>query len=205
MTLYGDCSQRVQPIKSHHSALTNVCHASCTTSMEYISDRSTASSFLNRAVCWFGVHFQKRYFLEVLMNPLTSPSENISKFNATLDILKLSSIFFWLRPRHYGCYNSQISPHNSCPKITALAKIPSTLALQNSIFYLQYSSDLSTLLHSPITHHTTARVYSLVIISFYISSSSLILSGVLQPLHSLCRTSSLERTPSRLPSVCSSS
>src|SRR6218665_2878868 len=33
-----------------------------------------------------------------------------------------------------------------------------------TISYLQYSSNLSTLLHSPITHRPTARVYSLSII-----------------------------------------
>ena len=47
----------------------------------------------------------------------------------------------------------------SCPKITALAKSPSTHPLQNSISYLQYPSNLLTLLHSPIIHHTAARIY----------------------------------------------
>jgi len=55
----------------------------------------------------------------------------------------------------------------------------------NSIFYLQCSSNLSTLSHSPITYHPTARVNSLIIISFSISASSL--SEVLQPLLSLCQ------------------
>src|SRR6218665_3284183 len=36
---------------------------------------------------------------------------------------------------------SQTSPHNPCPKITPLAKNPSTHPLQNSISYLQYSSN----------------------------------------------------------------
>src|SRR6218665_542210 len=62
--------------------------------------------------------------------------------------------------------NSQTSPHNPCPKITPLAKNPSTHPLQNSISYIQYSSNLSTLLHSPTSHHPTTRVYSLIIISF---------------------------------------
>src|SRR6218665_413376 len=60
----------------------------------------------------------------------------------------------------------------------ALAKSPSTHPLQNCISYLQCSSNLSTLLHTPITHHSTARVYSLSTISFSISASSLILSEV---------------------------
>src|SRR6218665_2811295 len=76
--------------------------------------------------------------------------------------------------------NSQTSPHNPCPKITPLAKNPSTHPLQNSISYLQYSSNLSTLLHSPTSHHSTTRVYSLIIISFLVSPSSLILFEVLQ-------------------------
>src|SRR6218665_75005 len=93
--------------------------------------------------------------------------------------------------------NSQISPHNPCPKITSLAKNPSTHPLQNSISYLQRSSNLSTLLHSPTTHHPTTRVYSLVIISFHVSPSSLILFEVLQPLLCLRCTSSLERIHKR--------
>src|SRR6218665_1292690 len=51
--------------------------------------------------------------------------------------------------------NSQTSPHNPCPKITSLAKTPSSHALQNSISYLQHSSNLSTLLHSPTTHSSS--------------------------------------------------
>jgi len=62
----------------------------------------------------------------------------------------------------------------SCPKhhhhithvlqITALTNSPSTHPLQNWISYLQYSSNLSALLHSPISHHPTAQVYSLITI-----------------------------------------
>src|SRR6218665_3712390 len=37
----------------------------------------------------------------------------------------------------------------------------------------------STLLHSPTSHHPTTRVYSLIIISFLVSPSSLILFEVL--------------------------
>ena len=48
------------------------------------------------------------------------------------------------------------------------------------------------------SHHPTAKVFSLIIISFSISPSSLILSEVLQPLHSLCCTSSLKRLPKDL-------
>src|SRR6218665_3900737 len=59
--------------------------------------------------------------------------------------------------------NSQTSP-----KITALAKSPSMHPLQNCISYLQYSSNLSTLLYMPITYHPTARVYSLITVSFSI-------------------------------------
>ena len=99
----------------------------------------------------------------------------------------------------------QTSPHNPCPKITSLAKNPSTHPLQNSISYLQHSSNLSTLLHSLTSHHPTTRVYSLIIISFLVSPSSLILFKVLQSLLSLRCTGSLERTPKRPPSVCSSS
>src|SRR6218665_160954 len=82
--------------------------------------------------------------------------------------------------------------HNLCPKITSLAKNPSTHPLQNSISYLQHSSNLSTLLHSPTSHHPTPRVYSLIIISFLVSPSSLILFEVLQPLFCPRCTSSLE-------------
>jgi len=68
------------------------------------------------------------------------------------------------------------------------------------------SSNLSTLEHSPITHHPTAMVFSLVIISFSISASSLILSAVLQPLLSLCCTIAFwNERKRRPPSVCSSS
>src|SRR6218665_4206659 len=101
--------------------------------------------------------------------------------------------------------NSQTSPHNPCPKITPLAKNPSTHPLQNSISSLQYSSNLSTLLHSPTSPHPTPRVYSLIIISFLVSPSSLILFEVLQPLLCLRCTNSLERTPKRPPSVRTSS
>src|SRR6218665_807405 len=101
--------------------------------------------------------------------------------------------------------NSQTSLHNPCPKITSLAKNPSTHPLQNRISYLQHSSNLSTLLHSPTSHHPTTRVSSLIIISFLVSPSSLILFEVLQPLLRLRCTSSLERTPKRHQSVCTSS
>src|SRR6218665_1747453 len=46
--------------------------------------------------------------------------------------------------------NSQTSPHNSYPKITSLGKSPSKYPLQNSISYLQHSSNLSTLLHTKL-------------------------------------------------------
>src|SRR6218665_791161 len=101
--------------------------------------------------------------------------------------------------------NSQTSPHNPCPKITPLAKNPSTHPLQNSISYLQYSSNLSTLLHSPTSRHPTTQSYSLIITSFLVPPSSLILFEVLQPLLCLRCTNSLERTPKRPPSVCKSS
>src|SRR6218665_1194952 len=58
------------------------------------------------------------------------------------------------------------------------------------------------LLYSPTSHHPTTRVYSLIIISFLVSPSSLILFEVLQPLLCLRCTSSLERTPKRPPSLC---
>src|SRR6218665_1619957 len=86
-----------------------------------------------------------------------------------------------------------------------IAKNPSTHPLQNCISYLQHSSNLSTLLHSPTSHHPTTRVYSLIIISFLVSPSSLNLFEVLQPLLSLRCTSSLERTRKGPPSVCTSS
>src|SRR6218665_142642 len=92
--------------------------------------------------------------------------------------------------------------HTFCESV---AKNPSTHTLQNSISYLQYSSNLSPLLHSPTSHHPTTRVYSLIIISFLVSPSSLILFEVLQPLLCLRCTNSLERTPKRPPSVCKSS
>ena len=72
--------------------------------------------------------------------------------------------------------NSQTSPHNFFLQITSLAKSPPTHPLQTSrpISYLQCSSNLSILLYSIITHRKTARVYSLIIIPFSISASSLI-------------------------------
>src|SRR6218665_1851952 len=100
---------------------------------------------------------------------------------------------------------SRTSPHNSYPKISKLAKSPSTHPLQNSISYLQHPSNLSTLLHSQTSHHPTTRVYSLIIISFLDSPSSLIVFEVLQPLLCLPCTNSLEPTLERPPSVCSSS
>lgn len=48
------------------------------------------------------------------------------------------------------------------------------------------------LLHLPAIYHLTATVYPLIIISFSFSASSLLLSGILQPLLSPCRTRSLE-------------
>jgi len=49
------------------------------------------------------------------------------------------------------------------------------------------------------TYHPTARVYSLIIISVSISASNLIHSEVLQPLHSLRRTSSVGLYRNGLP------
>src|SRR6218665_1876641 len=90
-------------------------------------------------------------------------------------------------------------------KLLHWLKVPSTHTLQNSISYLQYSSNLSILLHSPTSHHPTTRVYSLIIISFIVSPSSLILFEVLQPFLCLRCTNSLEGTPKRPPSVCTPS
>src|SRR6218665_1918719 len=109
------------------------------------------------------------------------------------------------RSRTRSHENSQTSTHNPCSKITSLAKNPSTHPLQNSISYLQHSSNLSTLLHSPTSHYPTNRVYSLIITPFLVSPSSLILFEVLQPLLCLRCTNSLERTPKRPPSVLTSS
>src|SRR6218665_2264610 len=86
--------------------------------------------------------------------------------------------------------NSQTLSYNSYPKITSLAKSPSTHPPQDSISYLQHSSNLLTLLHSLTSHHPNTRVYSPTIISFLVSPSSLILSEVLQPLLCLRCTSS---------------
>src|SRR6218665_2193960 len=63
--------------------------------------------------------------------------------------------------------NSQTSPHNLCPKITSLAKNPSMHPLQNSISYLYHSSNLSTLLRSPTSHHPPGSTRS----SSYLSLS----------------------------------
>src|SRR6218665_3584477 len=97
--------------------------------------------------------------------------------------------------------------HHITPVLKSLhwLKIPQRIHYKNSISYLQYSSNLSTLLHSPTSHHPTTRVYSLIITSFLVSPSSLILFEVLQPLLCLRCTNSLERTPKRPPSVCKSS
>ena len=99
---------------------------------------------------------------------------------------------------------SQTSPHNSYPKSLHWLKVHQRIHyIQNRISYLQHSSNLSTLLHSPTSHHPTTRVYSLIIISFLVSPSSLVLFEVLQPLLCLRCTSSLEQTPIKgPPSVC---
>src|SRR6218665_1716801 len=69
------------------------------------------------------------------------------------------------------------------------------------VAYLQRPSNLSTFIHLPAINHLTAQVYSFIIfISFSISVPSLIFSELLQPLLSLCCTSSLERTLKRPPS-----
>src|SRR6218665_204823 len=74
----------------------------------------------------------------------------------------------------------------------------STHPLQNNFSYLLCCSNLSTLLHSPIiTHHPTFRVNSLIIISVSILPSSLILYEVLEPILSLCCTSSFKQTPKK--------
>jgi len=61
-----------------------------------------------------------------------------------------------------------IVPYKVDMMIWILAKSPSMHPPQNCISYLQYSSNLSTLLHSPITYHPTDRVYSLITMSFSI-------------------------------------
>jgi len=63
---------------------------------------------------------------------------------------------------------------------------PSLHPLQNCVSYLHHTSKRSALLHSPIIHHLTARSIH-IIISFSISTSSLILSEILQPLLSQFR------------------
>src|SRR6218665_1546120 len=94
--------------------------------------------------------------------------------------------------------------------ITPVQKSLHWLKIPQRIHYkiasLTYNtSNLSTHLHSPTSHHPTTRVYSLIIISFLVSPSSLILFEVLQPLLCLRCASSLERTPKRPPSVYTSS
>src|SRR6218665_4001915 len=79
--------------------------------------------------------------------------------------------------------------HHITPVLKSLnwLKVPQDIHYKIvSLTYLrvQYSENLSTLLHSPTTHHPTARVYSLIVISFFISLFSLILSQVLQTLPS---------------------
>src|SRR6218665_2919765 len=69
-------------------------------------------------------------------------------------------------PKHH-----HITP--ACPKITSLAKSPSMHPLQNSISHLQCPSNLSTLLHSPTSHHPTASSSSYLSLSRPPISSSL--------------------------------
>ena len=97
--------------------------------------------------------------------------------------------------------------HHVTPVLKSLHWLKVLQRIHCKIVSLTYkhSSNLSTLLHLPTSHHPTTRVYSLIIISVPISPSSLILSEVLQPLLCLRCTSSLERTPKRPPSVCISS
>ena len=59
--------------------------------------------------------------------------------------------------------------HHITPILKSLnwLKIPQRIHYKiASLVYLQHSSNLSTLLHSPTSHHPTTRVYSLIIIIF---------------------------------------
>ena len=93
--------------------------------------------------------------------------------------------------------------HHITPKITSPTKNPSTHPLQNSMSYTY--NTLQTFQPSYIRQLLTIQppgIYSLVIISFLVSPSNLILFEVLQLLlcvYMLRCTSSLERTPKRLP------
>ena len=78
-------------------------------------------------------------------------------------------------PKHH-----HMTPVLKSPHWPITTKSPSMLPLQYSISYLQYSSNLSTLLHSLTSPHPTTWVHSLIIISFPILPPSLILSQVLQ-------------------------
>src|SRR6218665_3636130 len=99
-------------------------------------------------------------------------------------------------PYHFVPYHSVRIPF--CPYHFVRAILSGTILSG-------HPSNLSSLLHSPTSHHPTTRVYSLIIISFLVSLSSLILFEVMQPLLCLRCINSLERTPKRHPSVCTSS
>src|SRR6218665_2046349 len=92
--------------------------------------------------------------------------------------------------------------------ITPILKSLHWLNVPQRIHYKIASLTYNTLQTSQpyyIRQLLTTRVYSLRIISFLISPSSLILFEILQPLLCLRCPSSLERTPKRPPSVRTSS
>src|SRR6218665_462269 len=94
--------------------------------------------------------------------------------------------------------------HHITPILKSLHWLNVPQRIHYKIASLTYNT-LQTSQPSYIRQLLTTRVYSLFIISFLISPSSLILSEILQPLLCLRCTSSLERTPKRPPSVCLSS
>ena len=91
---------------------------------------------------------------------------------ATLESLVLVGVIYKLQnfTRSMSCDNSCFLKVILYLLLTILFKHPNPLTYAN--------------------YHPTARVYLLITISLSISASSLILSEVLQPLHSLCCTSS---------------
>src|SRR6218665_136788 len=83
-------------------------------------------------------------------------------------------------PKHHH------SSHNFCPKITALAKRPSTHPLQNCyLLLIVLFKPLNLLTYANYSPPNRPGLLAHQYISFSISASSFILSEVLQPLHSL--------------------
>src|SRR6218665_796512 len=121
----------------------------------------------------------------------------------------------YLRYLSFFCVLFPDSPLVTCSRYEIYAKIGDKATLvcevranpSGSVFWMKNEKEA-------IAENNNTRITAkvncihasyLIIVSFLVSPSSLILFEVLQPLLCLRWTSSLERTPKRPPSVCTSS